>query len=78
MLHTRHDEFHYTVSPPPTPPIGEYEICEEDRDAFEEGIRKLDVCDMEEFSRLERSEKTIAILRGRWWSQTPKQDGGIA
>ena len=25
--------------------------------------------------RLESSEKTIAILRGRWWPQTAKQDG---
>ena len=38
-------------------------------------MRKLDVCDMEEFGRPERSEKTIAILGGRWWPQTAKQDG---
>ena len=30
---------------------------------------------MEEFGRLESSEKTIAILGGRWWPQTAKQDG---
>ena len=30
-------------------------------------MRKSDVC--EEFCRLESSEKTIAILRGRWWPQ---------
>ena len=36
---------------------------------------KLDVCGMEEFGRLESSEKTIAILGGRWWPQTAKQDG---
>ena len=38
-------------------------------------MRKLDVCDMEEFGRLESSEKTIAILGNRWWPQTAKQDG---
>ena len=30
---------------------------------------------MEEFGRLESSEKTIAILGDRWWPQTAKQDG---
>ena len=38
-------------------------------------MRKLDGCDMEEFGRLESSEKTIAILGDRWWPQTAKQDG---
>ena len=38
-------------------------------------MRKLDVCDMEQFSRLESSEKMIAIVGGRWWPQTAKQDG---
>ena len=37
-------------------------------------MRKLDVCDMEEFGRLESGEKTIAILGDRW-PQTAKQDG---
>ena len=55
--------------------VGECEICKEERDAVEEGMRKLDVCDMEEFCRLEGSEKTIAILGDRWWPQTAKQDG---
>ena len=36
---------------------------------------RSDVCEMEEFGRLENSEKTIAILGDRWWSQTAKQDG---
>ena len=35
----------------------------EERDALEEEMRTVDVCDMEEFGRLESSEKTIAILR---------------
>ena len=35
---------------------------------------KLDLCYMEEFGRLESSEK-IAILGDRWWPQTAKQDG---
>ena len=38
-------------------------------------MRKLDVCGMEEFGRLESSEKTITILGERWWPQTAKQDG---
>ena len=38
-------------------------------------MRKLDVCDMEEFGRLESIENTIAILGYRWWPQTAKQDG---
>ena len=41
--------------------VGECEIYKEERDALEE-MRKLDVCDMEEFGRLESGEKTIAIL----------------
>ena len=53
--------------------VGECEICKEELDALEE-TRKLDVCDMEEIRRLETSEKTIAILRDRWWPQTAKQD----
>ena len=32
------------------------------------------MCDMQEFGRLESSEKTIAILGDRWWPQTAKQD----
>ena len=51
------------------------EIYKEERDALEEEMRKLDVRDMEEFGRLESSEKTIAILGDRWWPQTVKQDG---
>ena len=61
--------------PPPTHVIGECDIFKKDRDALEEETRKLDVCDMEEFGRLKRSEKTIAILGDRWWPQTAKQDG---
>ena len=30
---------------------------------------------MEEFGRLESSEKTVAILGDRWWPQTAKHDG---
>ena len=55
--------------------VGECDIYKEERDALEEEMRKLDVCDMEEFGRRESSEKTIAILRDRWWPQTAKQDG---
>ena len=38
-------------------------------------MRKLDVCDMEEFGRLDSSENTIAILGDIWWPQTAKQNG---
>ena len=55
--------------------VGECEIYKEELDALEEDIRQLDECEMEEFGRLEISEKTIAILRNRWWPQTAKQDG---
>ena len=54
--------------------VGECEIYKEERDALEE-MSKLDVCDMEEFGRLESSEKTIAILGDSWWPQTANQDG---
>ena len=39
-------------------------------------MSKVDVCDMEEFGRLDSSEETIAILLigDRWWLQTAKQD----
>ena len=55
--------------------LGECEIFKEEWDALEEKLRKLYVCDMEKFRRLERSEKTIDILGDRWWPQTAKQDG---
>ena len=35
--------------------VGEYERYKEEQDALD--MRKLDVCDMEEFGRLESSEK---------------------
>ena len=47
-----------------------------ERDVLVEEIRKLAECDMEEFGRLDNSEKTIVILgRNRWWPQTAKQEG---
>ena len=55
--------------------VGQCKIYNEERDAIEEGIRKLDVRDMEEFNKLESNEKTVAILGDRWWPQTAKQDG---
>ena len=55
--------------------VGECEIYKEGRNALEKEMRKLDECEMEEFGRLEMSEKTIAILRDRWWPQTAKPDG---
>ena len=32
------------------------------------------MCDMEEFGRLQSSEKMVAIPGDRWWPQTAKQD----
>ena len=43
--------------------VGRCEIYKEEWDALE--MRKFDVCDMEEFGRLESSEKTIDILGDR-------------
>ena len=54
--------------------VGECELYKEERDGLEE-MRQLDVCDMEQFGRLESSEKTIAILGDKTWPQTAKQDG---
>ena len=45
--------------------VGKREVYKEERDASEE-MRKLDVCDMEEFGRLKSSEKTIAVLGDTW------------
>ena len=50
------------------------EIYNEERGVLRE-MRKLDECGMEEFDRLERSEKTIAILGDTWWPQMTKQEG---
>ena len=56
--------------------VGECEyIQEEERDALEEELRTLDEYDMEEFRRLESSEKTIVVPGDRWWPQTAKQNG---
>ena len=41
--------------------VGECEIYKEERHALEEEMREIDVCDVQEFGRLECREKTIAI-----------------
>ena len=41
---------------------------------LEEEMREIEECDMEEFDTLDSSEKTIAILGGRWWPQAAKQE----
>ena len=46
----------------------------EERFVLEE-MRNLDERDMEEFGRLESSEKTIAILGDRWWPRAAKREG---
>ena len=50
-------------------------MYEEEPDGLEEEMRKLDVCDMEEFGGLENSEKTIAIPGDRRRPRTAKRDG---
>ena len=52
-------------------------MYKEERDVLEE-TRQLDDCDMEKFSTLDNSEKTIAILGDRWWPQKAKQEGDKA
>ena len=55
--------------------VGQCEVYKEERDALKEGMRKLDVRDVEEFGKLESSEKTTYIQGDRWWPHTAKQDG---
>ena len=50
-------------------------MYKEERDLLEK--REIYECDMEEFSTLESSEKTIAILGDRWWPQKAKQEGDM-
>ena len=45
-----------------------------ERDAFEEEMREIGECNMEELGTLESSEKTIDILGDRWWPQVAKQE----
>ena len=47
-------------------------MYKEERDLLEK--REIYECDMEEFSTLESSEKTIAILGDRWCPQKAKQE----
>ena len=51
----------------------ECERYKEEQDVLEE-MRKIDECDMKKFGTLDSSEKTIAILGGRWWPQKAKQE----
>ena len=39
-----------------------------------EDMRGLDECSMGELGTLDVSEKTVAILRVRWWPQAAKQE----
>ena len=47
--------------------LGTCEMYKEERDVME--MWKIDECDMNKFSALDNSEKTIAILGDRWWRQ---------
>ena len=53
--------------------VGQCEIYKEGRDALEE-MRLLDVCDMEEFCRLERSEKKSKEIDG---GRRPRNRTGV-
>ena len=55
--------------------VEECEIYKEERGVLKEEMREIDQCDMEEFATLDSSEKTIAILGGRWWPPAAKQEG---
>ena len=54
--------------------VGDCEMYKEERDVVEEK-RKIDECDMEKSSALDNSEKTVAILGGKWRPQKAKQEG---
>ena len=43
---------------------------------IEEEMSKIDERGLEKLGTLQSSEKTIAILGGRWWSQTSKTGRG--
>ena len=55
--------------------VGECEMYKEERDVLVEETREIYGSDMEEFDTLDSREKTIAILRDRWWPQTAKEEG---
>ena len=54
--------------------VGECELYKVERDALEEEMRGKCECGMEEFCRLDNSDKTIAILGDRRWLQPVKQE----
>ena len=54
--------------------MGKSEMREEERDVWEE-MMQMDEYDMEQFSTLDNSEKTIAITGDRWWPQKAKREG---
>ena len=43
-----------------------------------EEMRQIDECDVEDFCRLHaiNGRRTFAVLGGRWWPQTAKQEEG--
>ena len=53
--------------------VGKSEMYKEERDVLEEEARKIEGA-MDKFSTLDSSEKTVAALRDRWWSQKAKQE----
>ena len=55
--------------------VGECEICKEERNVLEAGMRYVDECSMEKFGTPDSSEKTTATLGDRLWPLTAKQGG---
>lgn len=42
---------------------------------LEREMGKVSDDDMKSFGTVDSSEKTVAILEGRWWPQTAKEEG---
>ena len=56
--------------------VEECEVYKKERGTLDKEMSKSDKCGMEEFGRLEGTEKPIHIIGDKWWPQTAKQEGG--
>ena len=54
--------------------VKECEIYKVEGKLLTGGMRKMDVCDIEKFCRLQSSEESIAIHTEKSWPQTSKHD----
>lgn len=55
--------------------VGDCTVQKEGRDVLEEGMWELKEGSMKSLGARDSSEKTIAVLGGRWWPHTAKQEG---